>query len=88
MKRFNIKPVTIKNGDFIKLETVKDLASYLFKKWPGPENNRAYLTAVMVCSAVLENGLSERRDDARAAFVAAAHEARLVVLPDDGDPQL
>jgi len=37
----------------------------------------------MVCSAVLENGLDDRPEDARQAFIDAAHEALLSVSPDD-----
>lgn len=85
MDRFKIEPVTINWGDFDTLETVTDLARCLLDKWPGTSDAQSYVTALMVCSAVLENGLDDRPEDARAAFVDAAHEALLSVSPDDDD---
>lgn len=83
MDRLKIEPVTINWGDFDTLETVTDLARCLLDNWPGTSDAQAYVTALMVCSAVLENGLDDRPEDARAAFVDAAHEALLSVSPDD-----
>jgi hypothetical protein len=83
MSEFKIEPVTILWGDFETLETVTDLAQVLLHKWPGGADAQAYITALMVCSAVLENGLDDRPEDARAAFVDAVHEAGLSVSPDD-----
>ncbi len=85
MDRFEIEPVTINWGDFDTLKTVTDLARCLLDKWPATSDAQAYVTALMVCSAVLENGLDDRPEDARAAFVDAAHEAFLSVSPDDDD---
>ncbi|WCK24175.1 DUF982 domain-containing protein [Agrobacterium pusense] len=70
-------------GDFETLETVADLARCLLDKWPASADGQAYITALMVCSAVLENGLDDRPEDARAAFIDAVHEAGLSVSPDD-----
>ncbi|CUX03684.1 DUF982 domain-containing protein [Agrobacterium genomosp. 2] len=83
MSEFKIEPITTNWGDFETLETVTDLARCLLEKWPGSPDGQAYVTALMVCSAVLENGLDDRPEDARAAFVEAAHEALLSVSPDD-----
>lgn len=83
MSEFAIEPVTILWGDFETLETVTDLAQVLLHKWPGGVDAQAYITALMVCSAVLENGLDDRPEDARAAFIDAVHEAGLSVSPDD-----
>jgi len=85
MSELRIEPVTINWGDFETLETVADLARCLLDKWPTGTDGQAYVTALMVCSAVLENGLDDRPEDARAAFVDAAHETLLSVSPDDDD---
>ncbi|MGP4686189.1 DUF982 domain-containing protein [Agrobacterium pusense] len=85
MSDFKISPLTILWGDFATLETVTDLAQCLLENWPGNTTTDAYVTALMVCSAVLENGLDDRPEDARAAFIDAAHEALLSVSPDDDD---
>ncbi|KAA1232696.1 DUF982 domain-containing protein [Agrobacterium tumefaciens] len=85
MSDFKIYPLTILWGDFGTLETVMDLARCLLDNWPGSTESEAYVTALMVCSAVLENGLDDRPEDARSAFVDAAHEALLSVSPDDDD---
>ena len=86
MDDFKIEPLTILWGGFDKLETVTDLARCLLNEWPGDVLGEAYVTALMVCSAVLENGLDDRPEDARTAFVDAAHEALLSVSPDDDAP--
>ncbi|MGQ8634403.1 DUF982 domain-containing protein [Agrobacterium sp. DKPNP3] len=83
MSEFRIEPVTINSGDFETFETVTDMARYLLDKWPASTDGQAYVTALMVCSAVLENGLDDRPEDARAAFIDAVHEAHLSVSPDD-----
>lgn len=83
MSDFRIEPLTILWGDFETLETVTGLAQCLLHKWPAATDGHAYVTALMVCSAVLENGLDDRPEDARAAFVDAVHEASLSVSPDD-----
>lgn len=83
MNDFRIKPVTINWGDCETLQTVTDLARCLLDGWPGSTEGQAYVTALMVCSAVLENGMDDRPEHARVAFVEAAHEALLFVSPDD-----
>lgn len=85
MSEFRIEPITILWGGFDTLETVTDLARVLLHQWPGSTEAQAYVTALMVCSAVLENGLDDRPEDARAAFIEAVHEAGLSVSPDDED---
>lgn len=88
MNHFSIKPVTINWGDFETLETVADLARCLLDGWPASADGQAYVTALMVCSAVLENGMDDRPEDARVAFVEAVHEAGLSVSPDDDEHDL
>lgn len=83
MSDFKISALTILWGDFGTLETVRDLARCLLENWPGSTESEAYVTALMVCSSVLENGLDDRPEDARASFIDAAHEAGLSVSPDD-----
>lgn len=83
MSEFKIEPITVLWGELETLETVTDLARFLLDRWPGSMEAQAYVTALMVCSAVLENGLDDRPEDARQAFVDAAHEAGLSVSPDD-----
>lgn len=85
MSDYKISPLTILWGDFATLNTVTELARCLLENWPGDTTADAYATALMVCSAVLENGLDDRPEDARAAFIDAAHEALLSVSPDDDD---
>lgn len=88
MSEFRIEPITVLWGDFETLGTVTDLARVLLHKWPGGTEAQAYVTALMVCSAVLENGLDDRPEDARLAFVEAVHEAGLSVSPDDDELDL
>ncbi|MCA2377580.1 DUF982 domain-containing protein [Agrobacterium genomosp. 3 str. RTP8] len=88
MSDFKIEPVTILWGDFETLESVPDLARCLLDKWPASAEGQAYVTALMVCSAVLENGLDDRPEDARASFIGAVHEAGLSVSPDDDELDL
>lgn len=83
MSEFRIEPITVNWGDFETYETVTGLARCLLDNWPASSDGQAYVTALMVCSAVLENGLDDRPEDARAAFIEAAHEALLCVSPDD-----
>lgn len=88
MSDFKIEPVTILWGDFETLASIPDVARYLLDRWPASTDGQAYVTALMVCSAVLENGLDDRPEDARAAFVDAVHEAGLSVSPDDDELDL
>lgn len=83
MSEFTIEPLTILWGNFETLETVADLGRVILHNWPSGTDGEAYVTALMVCSAVLENGLDDRPEDARAAFIDAVHEAGLAVSPDD-----
>ncbi|NTB01059.1 DUF982 domain-containing protein [Agrobacterium tumefaciens] len=85
MSEIRIEPLTILWGEFETIETVSGLARCLLDKWPASADGQAYVTALMVCSAVLENGLDDRPEDARVAFIEAAHEAGLSVSPDDED---
>lgn len=88
MSEFRIEPITINWGNFETLETVTDLARVLLHRWPGSTEAQSYVTALMVCSAVLENGLDDRPEDARLAFFDAAREAGLSVSPDDDELDL
>lgn len=49
-------------------------------------DGEAYLTAMMVCDAVLNGSEDDTPDDARAAFVEAAHEAGLFIVGEDDVP--
>ena len=65
------------------LKTVLDLGEALLFEWPVEEGD-AYYEALQVCVEVLTNP-DRPSGDARAAFVAAAREAGVSVLPDDQD---
>ncbi|MEH3125584.1 DUF982 domain-containing protein [Agrobacterium cavarae] len=78
-----IEPLTIEWGSFETATTVTGLARCLLDHWPGEGQSEAYVTALMVCDAVLTGSDEDNADDARAAFVEAAHEAGLTILPDD-----
>ncbi|WP_173995774.1 DUF982 domain-containing protein [Agrobacterium tumefaciens] len=79
-----IVPVQIGWSD--PLKTVGDLADYLMRQWPASGGNDAYLTALMVCDAVLSGSEDDTPEHARAAFIEAAYEAGLPVIEDDGGP--
>lgn len=82
-----IAPVTIEWGSFETLETVSALAQCLLRQWPEGANSDAYVTALMVCDAVLVGSDEDTAEHARAAFVEAAHDAGFSVSPDDaGSP--
>ncbi len=78
-----IKPLTIEWGSFETFSTVAGLARCLLDQWPAEGQGEAYVTALMVCDAVLTGSDEDEPADARAAFVDAAHEAGLTVAPDD-----
>lgn len=78
-----IAPVTPEWGKFETLITVAELASCLLREWPDGTRTEAYVTALMVCDAVLAGSEEDTAEDARAAFVDAAHEAGFSVSPDD-----
>ena len=75
----DIAPVQIGWGNFGTLSSVSDLANCLMHQWHANTDGDAYMTALMVCAAVLEGGEDDTAEDARAAFIEAAHEAGLVV---------
>nr|WP_320196647.1 DUF982 domain-containing protein [Agrobacterium rosae]MDX8316330.1 DUF982 domain-containing protein [Agrobacterium rosae] len=81
-----IAPVTVEWGSFETLGTVSALARCLLRHWPDGTHGEAYVTALMVCDAVLAGGEDDTAEDARASFIAAAHEAGLLVSPDDAGP--
>ncbi|MGL4094348.1 DUF982 domain-containing protein [Agrobacterium cavarae] len=76
-------PLQIEWGDFRHISSVSELAICLMHEWPASTVGEAYITALMVCDAVLSGGEDDQPEDARAAFIEAAHEAGLTVLPDD-----
>ncbi|MGO8530154.1 DUF982 domain-containing protein [Rhizobium ruizarguesonis] len=79
-----IVPVQIHWGNLETLSSVLDMANCLMTQWPAPTTAEAYLTALMVCEAVLRGSEDDTAEDARAAFIDAAHEAGLSVSGDDG----
>lgn len=78
-----ITPVQIGWGDFSSLETVGASADCLMLQWPAPTNSDAYLTALMVCDAMLAGSEDDVPEDVRAAFIEAVHEADLTLMDDD-----
>lgn len=80
----DIAPIQIGWGSFETLSSVYDLANCLMHHWPADTDGDAYVTALMVCAAVLEGGEDDTAEDARAAFIEAAQEAGLWVSDDGG----
>lgn len=78
-----IAPLKIEWGSFETLSTVEGLARCLIDQWPADCTADAYVTALMVCDAVLTGSDEDTAEEARAAFVDAAHEVGLSVSPDD-----
>ena len=74
-----IEPVTIEWGTFEAIATVEGLAECLLHNWPVEDKSEAYVTALMVCDAVLTGSDEDEPADARVAFVEAAHEAGFAV---------
>jgi hypothetical protein len=68
-------------GRYRDAHTVSDLASMLLVEWPVQAKGDAFRHALVVCFDALEARSGAGR--ARKAFVAAAHEAGISVLPDD-----
>jgi hypothetical protein len=56
----------------------------LIRDFPKDGRGDAYLTALMVSHQVMIGSEDDTAEDARAAFVAAAHEVGLTIIPDDG----
>lgn len=79
-----IVPLQSHWGNFKTLSSVYDLANCLMHQWPADTDGDAYVTALMVCAAVLEGGEDDTADHAREAFIDAAQEAGLWVSDDDG----
>jgi hypothetical protein len=77
-------PLQIHWGSFETLSSVADLANCLMHQWPDEKGGDAYMTALMVCAAVLEGGEDDTSNDAREAFIDAAQAAGLWVSDDDG----
>lgn len=74
------------NWGYETLSSVYDLANCLMHQWPAKTDGDAYVTALMVCAAVLEGGEDDTAEHARAAFIEAAHEVGLAVEGDDFGP--
>jgi hypothetical protein len=70
-------------GHFKTLYKVGDLAQCLIYDFPGEGRGTAYGAALNACLECMEGGANSA-EDARSAFVDAAHEVDLFVLPDDG----
>ena len=86
MPELQIVPVQIEWGSFRTLSSVVELADCLLREWPGSTDGDAYVTALMVCDAVLSGGEDDTAEHAREAFVEAAHEAGLSVFGKDDGP--
>lgn len=65
------------------MDTVAELGEVLLYRWPVDRGD-AYFEALGTCREVIANP-DRPSADARAAFVAAAREAWVSVLPDDQD---
>jgi hypothetical protein len=85
-----LSPVPIKEisveihgiGGYRNVHTVADLASILISdRWPKKAGNTAFRHALAQCLSALEN--QGGRNRARKAFVEAARDVGITVLPDD-----
>ncbi|AYM66164.1 DUF982 domain-containing protein [Agrobacterium fabrum] len=81
-----IVPLQIEWGSFRTLSSVVELADCLMREWPGSTDGAAYITALMVCDAVLSGGEDDAPEHAREAFVEAAFEAGLSIFDEDNGP--
>ena len=68
-------------GRYRSAHTVSDLALMLMNRWPPQAQGHAFRRALATCLEALEGQSDAER--AREAFVDAAHEAGISVLPDD-----
>jgi adenosine/AMP kinase len=68
-------------GRYRSAYTVSDLALMLMNKWPPQAKGLAFHRALATCLEALEG--QPDAEQAREAFVDAAHEAGISVLPDD-----
>lgn len=69
-------------GQYKVLTTVKDLAAALMYDFPEEGRGEDYQTALMACLDCMSEG-DTYPAEAREAFVAAARECEVSVLPDD-----
>jgi hypothetical protein len=69
-------------GGYKNLFRVKDLAEVLLYNFPKEGRGEEYNTALMACLDCMSDG-DTLPSEAREAFVAAAHECGVSVLPDD-----
>jgi hypothetical protein len=90
MSAIDPSPVPIKKisveihgiGGYRNVHTVADLASILLSdQWPKRAGTTTFQRALAQCLMALEN--QSRGDVARKAFVEAARDAGVTVLPDD-----
>lgn len=81
-----IVPLQIGWGSCRTLTSVAELADCLISEWPAATDGDAYLTALMVCDAVLSSGEDDTPEHAREAFVEAAYEAGLSFFGEDDGP--
>lgn len=69
-------------GQYKVLTSVKDLAEALMYDFPEEGRGEDYQTALMACLDCMSDG-DTYPAEAREAFVAAAREVNVMVLPDD-----
>lgn len=69
-------------GQYKTLTTVKDLAEALLHHFPEEGRGEEYQTALMACLDCMSEG-DTYPAEVREAFVAAARECDVLVLPDD-----
>ncbi|WP_143530706.1 DUF982 domain-containing protein [Rhizobium sp. RU36D] len=68
------------------MTSAAELADCLIRDWPVSTEGEAYLTALMMCDAVLSGGEDDTPEHAREAFIEAAYEAGSSVLDDSNGP--
>lgn len=74
-----IAPIRMEWGSFQELSSVSELAECLVREWPGSTDGDAYVTAIMVCDAVLSGGEDDAPEHARDAFIEATREAGFMI---------
>ena len=72
-------PVVLANSEaeaFVVVRNSVEAAAYLMQFWPQ-ESGMAFARALLACAEALEGASDD--EEARNAFLAAAHEARIAI---------
>ena len=73
------RPVVLANSEadaFIIVRSSYEAAAYLLQFWPS-QHGRAFFKAIRTCADALDGDVED--DEARNAFLEAAHEAKIAI---------